>query len=282
MRLGATLHKYCGIRLSDPDAYVAECRKHGFRAAQAPDHRLGASDDLCRIRKACDQADVVIAEIGGWSNPLDPRPDERRNAINLTCEALAVADELGALCCINIAGSFDAAKSYAPHPDNFTEMGFDAVVQWVTAVLKEVRPRRTKLTIESSPWTPIDSPNAYARLLQAVDDPALAVHIDPVNFVLDAHTYFSTADLLNDVFDRFGPRIIACHAKDIIQGDPKTIQMTETLPGQGVMDYPTFLKCAHAVSPEMPLIIEHLSSEEEYTQAATYIRETAESINIAC
>ena len=282
MRLGATLHKYSGIRLNDPDAYVAECRKHGFRAAQAPDHRLGSRDDLARIRNACEKADIVIAEIGGWSNAIDPRPEERRKAIALTCEALAVADELGALCCINIAGSFNIEKSYAPHPENFTDAACEAVVEWVTTVLRQVRPRRTKLTIESSPWTPIDSPAAYARLLAAVDDPRLAVHVDPVNFILDARTYYATTAMLNEVFDQFGDRIIACHAKDIIQGDPKTVQLSEALPGQGVLDYRTFLRRAEAISPEMPLIIEHLSTEEEYCQAANHIRAIARQLCVAC
>ena len=282
MRLGATLHKYCGIRLNDPEAYIAECRKQGFRAAQAPDHRLGAGDDLRHIREACEKQDVIIAEIGGWSNAIDPRADERRNAIATTCEALAVADELGALCCINIAGSFDTVKSYAPHPENFTDAAFEAVVQWVTSVLREVRPRRTKLTIESSPWTPIDSPAAYARLLAAVDDPRFAVHVDPVNFILDARTYYATTAMLNEIFDQFGPRIIACHAKDLLQGDPKTVQLSEALPGKGVLDYRTFLKRAEAISPEMPLIIEHLTTENEYRQAATYIRTIASKVGATC
>lgn len=282
MRLGATLHRYCGIRLNDPEAYIAECLKQGFRAAQAPDHRLGSGDDLGRIREACKKSDILIAEIGGWSNAIDPRPAERRTAIATTCEALAVADELGALCCINVAGSLNTEKSYAPHPGNFSEVAFDAVVQWVTAVLREVRPRRARLAIESSPWTPIDSPAAYARLLAAVDDPRFAVHLDPVNFILDARTYYATAAMLNDVFDQFGPRIIACHAKDIIQGDPKTVQLSETLPGEGVLDYRTFLKRAEAVSPDMPLIIEHLSTEIEYRQAATHLRTIAREVAATC
>ena len=251
-------------------------------AGRAPDHRLGSSDDLRHIREACEKQDIVIAEIGGWSNAIDPRPDERRKAIATTCEALAVADELGALCCINIAGSIDTEKSYAPHPENFTEAGFDAVVHWVTSVLREVRPRRTKLTIESSPWTPIDSPAAYARLLAAVDDPRFAVHFDPVNFILDARTYYATTAMLNEIFDQFGPRIIACHAKDITQGDPKTVQFSEALPGKGVLDYRTFLKRAEAISPETPLIIEHLATEDEYREAAAHIRAMAQEVGAPC
>jgi sugar phosphate isomerase/epimerase len=278
MRLGATIHRYCGVRITDPDAYIAECRKQGFRAATCPDHHLGGSDRIREIRDAFGRADIVIAEIGGWANCLDPRAEHRREAINTVAEALATTDELGALCCINVAGSFDIEKMYAPHPDNFSPEAFDGVVQWVTRVLREVKPTRAKLTIESSPWTPIDGPEAYQILLQAIDHPGFAVHLDPVNFVCDNRTYFDTTAMLNQVFDRFGPRTVSCHAKDIRQGDPKTVELSEVLPGQGVLDYKTFLTRLGQLPGEVPLIIEHLKTEQEYTDAASYIRSVAEAL----
>src|SRR5262245_24867885 len=105
MRLGATLHRYCNLRIDDPDSYIAECKRMGFRAATCPDHHLGGSDDLRAIREAFATADITIAEIGGWANCLDPRTEARRQAIASTTEALVVADEIGAVCCINVAGS---------------------------------------------------------------------------------------------------------------------------------------------------------------------------------
>lgn len=272
MRVGATMHRYCGLRIDDPDAYIAECRRMGFRAATCPDHRLGSTDDLRAIRQAFAAADITIAEVGGWANCLDPRPEARREALATTAEALAVADELGAVCCITVAGSLDPKIAYGIHPHNFAEQTFEAVVDWVRQVLGEAMPRRTKLTIETTPWTPIDSADTYARLLHAVDNDALAVHLDPVNLVTDARTYFATTQLLNDCFDRFGSRIVACHAKDIRQRDPKTVQLEEAPPGQGVLDYRTFLRRARQISPDLPIIIEHLNTEAEYAAAAQHIR----------
>jgi sugar phosphate isomerase/epimerase len=278
MRLGATIHRYCGVRITDPESHLAECRKHGFRAATCPDHKLGDSNQIRAIREAFAAEDVVIAEIGGWANCLDPRPAERQQAITTVAEALAVADDVGAVCCINIAGSFDRNSMYAPHPDNFGADAFDAVVQWVRRVLRETRPRRTRLVIEAMPWTPIHSPAAYHRLLTAVDDPGLAVHLDPVNFVTDASTYFRTGEMLDHCFRLFGTRIVACHAKDILQGDAKTVQLSEVPPGQGIFDYEQFLRRADQLSPDLPVVIEHLDTEQEYADAAAHLRAVARAV----
>ena len=275
MRLGATIHRYCGVRITNPDAYLAECRKYGFRAATCPDHNLGDGAQIREIRETFATEDVVIAEIGGWSNCLDPRTDERRNAVDTVSQALAVADEVGAVCCINLAGSFNSELMYAPHPDNFTADAFDAVVQWVKHVLREVKPQRTRLAIEAAPWTTIDSPEMYDRLLRAVDNAALAVHLDPFNFVTNARTYFRTGELVDRCFDLFGSQIVACHAKDLSQGDPKTVQIFEVPPGQGGFDYQRFLSRAEQLSPDLPIVIEHLDSEPEYADAAATIRAVA-------
>ena len=96
-------------------------------------------------------------------------------------------------------------RTVGHHPDNFTDTAFDAVVQWVRRILEAVKPRRTKLTLEMSPWTLLDGPETYLRLLEAVNHPGLAVHLDPANAVRDPRTYYSTTELLNRCFDLLGP-----------------------------------------------------------------------------
>ncbi len=278
MKLGATIQHYCGLRIDDPDAYIAECNRMGLRAAASPDHHLGGIDDLRRIKRAFASADIVISEIGGWSNCLDPRPAERKQAMATIAEALATADELGAVCCITLAGSLNEELAYGIDPQNFSDATFTAVADWIRQVLNEVRPKRTKLVIETTPWTPIDSIDQYERLLQAVDNDALAVHLDPVNFVTDARTYFDTGQLLNECFDRFGSRIVSCHAKDIRQLDPKTVQLEEVPPGEGVLDYRTFLRRARQLSTELPIVIEHLDTQQQYASAVEFLQKVEHSL----
>jgi sugar phosphate isomerase/epimerase len=279
MRLGADFSHYT----LDPEAYALKYKEWGYRAATCPKVNPAETDKIRRLREAFARADVVIGEVAAWVNPLDPRPAEQARNRQAIAEALAVADELGAVCCPTVAGSFDTtnelAPHVAPHPDNFTDTAFDAVVEWVRKVLDEVKPRRARLTLEMSPWTILDGPDIYLRLLKAIDRPGLAVHLDPANAVRDAHLYFSSAALVNRCFDLLGQWIVSCHAKDILQDPyPATVALHEVIPGRGILDYRTILRRIEQVSPEMPLIIEHLASEAEYAEAAGFIRGVAAEV----
>ncbi len=281
MRLGADFSHYN----LEPEALATKYREWGYRAATCPSIGIAETDRIRALREAFARADVVIGEVAAWVNPLDPRPHERARNLAAITEALAVADELGAVCCPTVAGSFDTANALAPHvaphPDNFTELAFEAVVAWVRGVLDDVKPRRARLTLEMSPWTILDGPEIYLRLLKAIDRPGLAVHLDPANAIRDAHLYFSTPALIDRCFDLLGPWIVSCHAKDILQDPyPATVCLREVIPGQGILDYRTLLRRIEQASPEMPLIIEHLATEQEYAQAAGFIRGVAAEVGV--
>ena len=202
MRLGATIEDY--IQSSDPEAYVAECRKQGYRAASCPPVSIADTEKIRTFKEAFAKADIVIAEVAAWVNPLHPDEEKKGQSLRTITETLALADQLEAVCCATVVGSFSALESrdnhVAHHPDNFTEAGFDAVVQWVTRVLEEVKPRHTKLTLEMSPWTLLDGPEIYLKLLKAVDHPGLAVHLDPANTIRDPHIFYSSGEMINRCF----------------------------------------------------------------------------------
>jgi sugar phosphate isomerase/epimerase len=284
MRLGATISSY--FNNTDPEAYVAECRKWGYRAAPCPSVGIKESQKIRAIAKAFSSADIVIGEVQAWVSALDPRPDVKKRNEQFIAESLAIADELNATCCVTVAGTLDTRDDIAsdtPHPDNFQERTLDCVVEWVRRVLKEVGPRRTKLGLEMSPWTPLDGPEAYLEIIKSVDHPALAVHLDPCNAVLNPRVFWSTTDLINRCFDMLGRWIVSCHAKDLYYGSVvqlRHVNFVEVVPGQGVLDYRTFLKRAEEISPNLPLIMEHLPKAEDYTKGAEYIRGVAREIGV--
>jgi sugar phosphate isomerase/epimerase len=286
MRLGATISSY--FTSTDPESYVAECKKYGYRAAPAPDVAIGEREKIRAIAKSFSDADIVIGEVQAWVSALDPRPEVRKKHEQLIAESLAIADELGAVCCVTVAGTLDTQDDFAsdmPHPDNFRDSTFDAVVEWVKRILKEVQPRRTKLGLEMSPWTPLDGPEAYLKIIQAVDHPALAVHLDPANAILTPRMLWSTTDRINQCFDLLGPWIVSCHAKDLYYNYASVVHLRhvnfiEVVPGQGAIDYRTFLKRADRISPDLPLIMEHLPKEEDYAKGAEFIRGLAREIGV--
>jgi len=267
MRLGGPVfEKYDG-----PDGWVAAMRRLGYTAAYCP-VGVDASDDAVRsYADAARAADIVIAEVGAWSNPLGPDEVKRREAVTRCQRCLDLADRIGARCCVNIAGS-RGTKWDGPHPDDLTEATFDLIVQTVREIIDAVKPTRTFYTLETMPWMYPDSPDSYLRLLKAIDRKAMAVHLDPANLICSPQRFFRNGELIRECFAKLGPLIRSCHGKDIAMADRMTTHLDEVRPGLGGMDYRTFIEEADKLSPDTPIMLEHLSTAEEYAQAAAYVR----------
>jgi sugar phosphate isomerase/epimerase len=282
MRLGATIGQYA--EFPDPEDYVAECRKWKYRSAPCPKVNITDREKIRSIKEAFSRSDIVIGEVQAWVNPLDPRQEIRKQNLKQIAESLAIADEAEAVCCVTVVGSYDTRDEIGcdnPHPNNFSDRCFEEVVEWTRKVLKEVQPRRTKLTLEISPWTLLDGPEVYRRLIDAVQHPGLGVHLDPANAIRDGHLFYATTGLLNRCFDLLGQSIVCCHAKDLYHGPVlNQINLVEVIPGTGVLDYRTYLARIEQISPETPLIIEHLTKPEHYAQAAAYIRAVAREVGV--
>ncbi len=269
MRLGGPIFE----TTSDPEAWAHAVRNKGYRAATCP-VKSDVDDATCRayVRAAAD-ADIVIAEVGAWSNPISADADERRVAIARCQSQLALADRIGARCCVNISGS-RGAKWDGPDPANLTSETFDLVVETTRAIIDAVKPIRTFYTLETMPWAYPDSPDTYLELIHAIDRPAFAVHLDPVNMISSPRRFFNNGAFIRDCFAKLGPYIKNCHGKDIALGDRLTVHLDEVRPGLGSLDYAVFLRELNKLD-DVPLVLEHLPSEEEYDLAAAHVRAVA-------
>jgi len=276
LRLGAPISKDL---YQDPESWIVALRAAGYRAAYCP-VGLDADDaTIAAYAQAAEVADIVIAEVGAWSNPLSPDPDIRAAAIKKCQDSLALAEKIGARCCVNIAGS-RGEKWDGPHPDDLTQETFDIIVETVREIIDAVQLVRSFYALETMPWMYPDSPESYLRLMQAIDRPALAAHLDPVNLVNSPPRYFENTALLEACFDQLGPYIKSVHAKDVLMEPDFIVHLNEVRPGLGTLDYATFLSLAHDTDPDMPVMLEHLPNAEEYRLAADYVRSVAEQHNI--
>ena len=270
MRLGGPLFD----QITDAAGWVASIKAHGYSAAYCP---IGPEADDAMVQdytNAARENNIVIAEVGAWSNPISPNEEERKTAIQKCQDLLAHADRMGALCCVNIAGS-RSNKWDGPAADNLSAETFDLIVETTRAIIDNVNPVNTFYTLEMMPWIFPDSPMSYLRLIEAIDRPQCAVHLDPVNIVNSPSRFFDTGRLISRCFELLGPYIKSCHGKDIVLSQNLTVHLDETRPGLGGLDYAVFLKELDKLSPDIPLMLEHLPTEEEYRLAAEYIRSVA-------
>jgi sugar phosphate isomerase/epimerase len=271
MRLGGpVLDKY-----ADPGEWAAAVRGLGYRAAYCPVGPDAATETVAAYGRAARDSDIVIAEVGVWNNPLSPGEPTRKAALAKCRACLALAESIGARCCVNIAGS-RGAKWDGPCRDDLT-----LIVESVRSVIDEVRPTRTFYTLEPMPWMYPDSADSYLALLAAVDRKQFGVHFDPVNLVSSPATYFANGRMIRDFIAKLGPRIRSCHAKDTVLREQLTVHLDEVRPGCGQLDYHVYLRELARLPGDVPLMLEHLSDAAEYRAAAEYVRGIARGEGIS-
>jgi sugar phosphate isomerase/epimerase len=255
----------------DPDELALAHRKLGYRAAYCPRASLDDPARIKALRAAFAKQGVVIAEVGRWVNLLDADPQKRRANLKQVTDGLALADELGALCCVDIAGSFNPTVWFGPHPDNLSARFFDAAVENARAIVDAVKPKQAKFAYEMMGWALPDGPDSCLKLIKAVDRKAFAVHLDPCNLVNSPGRFYRNAELLNECFDKLGRWIVSCHAKDLVWDIEMNVHFREVRPGAGQMDCATYLRRLAALPHRPPLMIEHLPNAEEYDLARKHL-----------
>jgi sugar phosphate isomerase/epimerase len=276
VRLGAPV----SVPGDDPEALARAHRAKGYRAAYCPVLRLDDGERIRATVEAFARQDVVIAEVGRWVNLLDPDPEARRKNVAAVTDGLALAEAVGARCCVDIAGSFSPTSWFGPHPENLSERFFDAAVENARAILDAVKPTRTTFCYEMMAWSLPDSPDACLRMLRAVDRKAFAVHLDPCNLVNSPERYYRSSDLVRECYEKLGPHVASVHAKDLAWEVEMAVHFREVRVGLGSIDYSVFLGEHARRCPDAPLMLEHLPSEAEYDAARDHVRAAGERLRL--
>ncbi len=242
----------------DPYAFARAHREFGYGAAYVPEVSISDAQRLSDIEKAFAAEDVVLAEIGIWRNLVDPDPAERKLKLAYAAERLAIADAVGAGCAVSFIGSFAAGTRLGLDARNLGPEMFDAAVETARYLIDTVRPKRARFALEMMQATIPDSVDGYLDLIRAVDRPEFAAHVDPVNLVMTPRTYFDTGRLIRECFEKLGPWIVSCHAKDITLHQEPALHLDEVQIGEGNLDYRAYLTELDRLPQDVPLMLEHL------------------------
>ncbi len=127
----------------DPIALARLHKEKGYSAAYVP-YALDVNDTvkIREVRAAFEAEGVMFAEVGFWDNLVDT--DEETRAINrrMMVESLALAEEIGARCAVNIFGSYCHGNGNSQHAaKNFSEKAFDEAVEMARYFIDTVQPK---------------------------------------------------------------------------------------------------------------------------------------------
>ncbi len=265
MRLGGTI----AGEWSSPEEWEALLVRSRFRAVTAPFNYRTPKDEISAYRDICERHGVLIAEIGVWKNVFDPDPAKAAEALDYAKGQLALADEAGIVCCVNIAGTGSVAGWDAADRSNFTEETYARIVESVREIIDSTKPRRAFYCLEPMPWMVPDGPDEYLRLIRDVDRRQFAAHMDFVNMINCPRRYLAPEAFIEECFSELAPFIRSTHIKDTRMHPTRlTTLLEECSPGEGTLDYEAVLRIMDRWLPsDAPVLLEHMTTFEEYAIA---------------
>ena len=267
-------------KTNDPEELALAHRSLGYSAAYCPNVSVNDSVKIRAYADAFAKHNVVIAEVGRWVNLLDVNPTKQRENLQTVTEGLALAEAIGARCCVDIAGSYNPTSWFGPDPENLSQRHFEASVENARKIIDAVKPARTTFCYEVMGWAWPDSADHYLKMIKAIDRKAFSVHLDPCNLVNSPEKFYQNTALLNECFDKLGRWIASCHAKDLTWDVEMNIHFREVAPGKGKLDYTTYLRRLARLPQNPPLMLEHLSTAEDYTGAREHIFEVGRAAGL--
>ncbi|MVM30865.1 TIM barrel protein [Spirosoma sp. HMF4905] len=274
LRLGGPIF----LKSQDPDDLAREHRRLQYSSAYVPAVELKDTDKILAIEKAFAGQNVILAEVGAWVNMLDQDAEKRRKNLEYVTERLALAEAVGARTCVDIGGSYNPTRWDGPDARDLTKEYFDATVENCRKVIDAVKPKRAKFALEMMGWSLPDGPDSYLKFIKAIDRPAFGAHIDMANIINTPARYYNNKALIDETFRKLGRWIVSAHAKDIA---PKDGHFIETMPGRGSLDYVAYIRNVTSLPQEVPLLLEHLRTAEEYDEARQFVISQATKAQIS-
>ena len=128
-----------------------------------------------------------------------------------------------------------------------------------------------------------DSPDACLQLVRDVDRPQFAVHMDFVNMINCPRRYLAPEPFIEECFAKLAPLIVSTHIKDTrMHPTALTTVLEECSPGEGSLDFAKVLGILDRyLDKDAPVLLEHMSTFEEYARAYDCLKRAADSIGIS-
>ena len=268
MRLGTS----SPLNHSSADEWAKNLVNLGCRSVVFP---LSANDPEEKINEYVEAAkanDLLIAEVGIWRNAMSLDPEDRKAQRDYSVKQLQLADRIGARCAVNVAGAI-GPRWDGHYKENFTKETRAEIVKMIQEIIDRAEVTNTYFTLEPMPWMTPTSPEDYARLIEEVDRERFAVHMDMINMTNSFERYYNPEEFVDRCAELLGNRIRSCHIKDVHLKEEYTFQLEECAPGQGEFPLRYYFEKMYSIEPEMPIILEHLNTDEEYIHYMNYLKE---------
>jgi sugar phosphate isomerase/epimerase len=249
---------------------ACEAASAGWLARKMPE------SEIREIKAQSKAHDVIFYGIHCAGNIIAPDPDAERWQRHIV-DAIHSADEMGCQLVLTHAGSMYPNRNWA-HPQNWSREAWMRSVNALKRICRDTAGVKVEIAIEAVNTESINNPWAHARLREDVGDPRIMVGLDITNMVF-SHTAFRMTELLNTTFDLLADQIAYVHAKDF-EWNSMLPGINWAMNGTGNMDYEVFLTRISRLKRPTNMLVEFLSTNEEYQQAQRNIRAIADQVGV--
>jgi sugar phosphate isomerase/epimerase len=261
---------------------VAMARELGFRGLGAhltvPASRI-TDETAARVRAAVDGNGLELFQVWGPYPSIVSRDEEvRKRGVEGARDVARLAARMGVPASGVRPTSLNPRGDWWPHPDNHTQETEDRVVRSLSEILDVAVPLGVTIVLEKHHVSPFDSAERVRRVIERTDPKHVKVNIDPANFVDGIHTAFNAKPMIDNLFDVLGEFCATTHVKDVYLEDRLVVHVSETVPGDGIMDLDTVLLRTAAL-PDGWAIVEHLPVSQ-IGQAKRHLTERAAALGI--
>jgi sugar phosphate isomerase/epimerase len=165
-----------------------------------------------------------------------------------------------------------------PHPLNWSKEAWNRSVNALKRIAKDTAGSKVWIAIEPVNSEAINNPWAQVRLREDVGDPRIMSGLDITNFMYPG-VAFRMSEFTKVVFDLLEDQIAYIHAKDFVWNGMMA-GLNWAMNGTGNMDYELFLARISRVKHPVNMLVEFLSTEEEYQEAQRNIRAIAKKVGV--
>lgn len=123
--------------------------------------------------------------------------DKAKENISYCKKQPELAEYVGAICCVNIAGTNGGGIWDGGYKENFYASAYNSIIDITREIIDAVKPVKTKYSLEPTPYMVPYSPENYLKLLNDVNRSGFGVHLDAVNMINSPEKYFFNADFTN-------------------------------------------------------------------------------------
>jgi sugar phosphate isomerase/epimerase len=210
-----------------------------------------------KITSALDRNGLKVVGLYGYYNVVAPDAEKRQRGEQRMQFLIENWKRLGSNNISTETGSLNPESEWSDSPENATEAAYQQCKASLEKFAKLAEKTGAVISIEAYWKNVIGSAERAQRLFRDIPSPALKLVMDPCN-------YFRKADLarmqpmLKDIFQRVGKQTVIAHAKDV-KAAPNADDTELPAAGQGVLDYPLYLRLLAQLDREIYLALEHLS-----------------------